>query len=127
VPLAIFTSLLTFFAYGDNITMELTKNDNAMQLIDKEQVMEERPALYRLLVSFWKEERMNPQPSYYELQAAERVRELRHEIANERLIASLPRKPRLWRRGVRRLGLALIAVGRRLERAEQPEQTVVYS
>lgn len=69
---------------------------------------------------------MNFQPSYHELQLEERIREVQREIANDRLVARLPRRPGMWRRAVRLLGRGLVVVGTRMERVEQPEQTVIY-
>ncbi len=69
---------------------------------------------------------MNYQPSYYELQLQERLREVAREIENDRLVATLPRRPGMWRRAVRLLGRGLVVVGTRMERAEQPDQTVIY-
>ena len=70
---------------------------------------------------------MNEHLRYYELQSVERMRELQREAVQQRLLAGLPRKSGLWRRGIRLLGRTLVVIGTRLEHADQRERSVVYN
>lgn len=68
----------------------------------------------------------NLQPSYYEMLAAEGIRELERKHTMSQRAAAYGQRSGFWRRGLRVVGQALVSVGTRLERADQGDQTIIY-
>ena len=70
---------------------------------------------------------MHPDLRVHHTLNEERRQQLLQESARQRVLAGLPRHPGLGRRAVGRLGLALIALGTRLERFEQAQRPALSS
>ena len=68
---------------------------------------------------------MYDKQTYYEALAAERIRELEQESAQQRRLALLPRRS-LWRRMACALGGLLVLGGRRLEQFGQRDPSATY-
>ena len=68
---------------------------------------------------------MNFYVHHYDKLAAEHRQELRHEMEQQRLLASLPHH-NVARRAAGRLGVLLVALGTRLEEFDQHGKAMAY-
>ena len=69
---------------------------------------------------------MDNQHYHHEMLAAEHFSDLRRDIERERILAQLPQRLSVWRRGIGRVGRLLVVVGTRMEGVTQSDQQLVY-
>lgn len=61
----------------------------------------------------------------YDKLSEDHRQQLQHEVAQRNLLAQAPRRSGPARRAIGKLGVALVAVGSKLEQFERPRQPVI--